>query len=144
MKPNEIVKDIMKFRGFSNASLATKLGKSTASAVSNPLSRENGMRIDTFLEMIDAMGCEIVVRDKMGSEQEWVIDIVSEPKYPMPDEVKQETVETQNQTTPPTTEKKSSGKRIKLPKLDLDALLVDDEPVEPTKPVRESHRIKLV
>ena len=46
MKPNEIIKEIMRARGYSNKSLADKLGKSTASAVSNPLSRENGMRID--------------------------------------------------------------------------------------------------
>lgn len=43
------------------------------------------MRIDKFLEMIEMMDYEIVVRDKMGSKQEWVIDMVSEPKYPIPD-----------------------------------------------------------
>lgn len=73
MKPNEIVKDIMKLRGFSNASLANKLGKSTASAVSNPLSRENGMRIDTFLEMIEAMDCEVVVKSQLKDKIEWKI-----------------------------------------------------------------------
>lgn len=73
MKPNEIVKDIMKLRGFSNASLASKLGKSTASAVSNPLSRENGMRIDTFLEMIEAMDCEVIVKSRLKDKIEWKI-----------------------------------------------------------------------
>lgn len=73
MKPNEIVKDIMKLRGFSNQSLATKLGKSTASAVSNPLSRENGMRIDTLMEMVEAMDCEVVVRSTLEDKSEWVM-----------------------------------------------------------------------
>lgn len=85
MKPNDIIREIMRTRGYSCASLATKLGKSTPSAVSNMLHRENGMRIDKFLEMIEMMDYEIVVRDKMGSKQEWVIDMVSEPKYPIPD-----------------------------------------------------------
>lgn len=73
MKPNEIVKDIMKLRGFSNQSLATKLGKSTASAVSNPLSRENGMRIDTLMEMVEAMDCEVVVRSTLKDKSEWIM-----------------------------------------------------------------------
>ena len=73
MKPNEIVKDIMKLRGVSNQSLATKLGKSTASAVSNPLSRENGMRIDTLMEMVEAMDCEVVVRSTLKDKSEWIM-----------------------------------------------------------------------
>ena len=71
MKPNEIVKDIMKFRGVTYAFLADKLGKSTPSAISNPLSRENGMRIDTFLEMIEAMDCEVIVKSKLNDNAEW-------------------------------------------------------------------------
>jgi len=73
MRPHKIVKDIMKLRGFSNQSLATKLGKSTASAVSNPLSRENGMRIDTLMKMVEAMDCEVVVRSTLGDKSEWVM-----------------------------------------------------------------------
>ncbi len=75
MKPNQIVREIMKLRGFSNNSLATKLGKSTASAVSNPLSRENGMRIDTLMEMITAMDCEIVVRSTLKDKSEWIVKL---------------------------------------------------------------------
>lgn len=71
MKPNEILKAIMKQRGYSNASLAAKLGKSTASAVSNPLSRENGMRTDTLMEMLEAMDCELVIRSKLKDRTEW-------------------------------------------------------------------------
>lgn len=77
MKPNEIVKEIMKLRGYSNQSLASKLGKSTASAVSNPLSREKGMRVDTLLEMVSAMDCEIVVRSVLKDKTEWVVSSIS-------------------------------------------------------------------
>lgn len=74
MKPNIVVKEIMKLRGYSNATLAAKLGKSTASAISNPLSRENGMRIDTFIEMVEAMDCEIIVRSILKDKYERKID----------------------------------------------------------------------
>lgn len=73
MKPSETIKSIMKLRGYSNATLAARLGKSTASAVSNPLSRENGMRIDTFLEMIEAMDCELVVKSNLKDRTEWKV-----------------------------------------------------------------------
>lgn len=73
MKSNEIIKEIMKLRGFSNNSLAVKLGKSTASAISNPLSRKNAMRIDTLVEMVSAMDCEIVIRSVLKDKSEWVI-----------------------------------------------------------------------
>ena len=74
MKPSDIIKDAMKLRGFSNQSLATKLGKSTASAVSTKLSREKGMRIDTFLEMLDAMDCELIVKSKLSDKTTWKVD----------------------------------------------------------------------
>ena len=74
MKPNEIVRDIMKLRGFSNQSLATKLNKSTASAISNPLSREKGMRVDTFIEMVEAMDCGVIVRSTLKDKTEWQVN----------------------------------------------------------------------
>lgn len=74
MKPNEIIKEIMKLRGFSNQFLATKLGKSTASAVSTKLSREKGMRMDIFLEMIEAMDCEVIVKSKLADKTQWKIE----------------------------------------------------------------------
>lgn len=74
MKPNETVRAIMDFRGFSYAILADKLGKSTGSAISNTLFRQNGMRVDTFLELVEAMDCEVVVRSKLNDKSTWVID----------------------------------------------------------------------
>lgn len=72
MKPNEIIKSLMRQCGFTNQSLADKLGKSHASAISNPLSRINGMRTDTFLEMIGAMGYKVVVIPEAADiNEEW-------------------------------------------------------------------------
>jgi len=74
MKPSEVIKEIMKLRGFSNQSLATKLGKSTASAVSTKLSREKGMRMDIFLEMVEAMDCEVIIKSKLTDKSQWKIE----------------------------------------------------------------------
>ena len=76
MKPNEVIKEIMKQRGFSNKSLADALSKSTASAVSNALSRKKGMRVDVFIEMLDAMNCELVVKSKLSDKGKW--DVTNE------------------------------------------------------------------
>lgn len=73
MKSGAVIQEIMKLRGFSNMSLATKLGKSTASAVSNKLSRDKGMRIDAFIEMAEAMDCEVVVRSTLKDRTEWKV-----------------------------------------------------------------------
>jgi hypothetical protein len=71
MKPNNVIKEIMKLRGHNNRTLAEALGKHTASYVSNPLSREKGMRVDTFIEMVEAMGCEIIIKSKLEDKSKW-------------------------------------------------------------------------
>jgi hypothetical protein len=73
MKPNNIIKEIMKLRGHNARTLAERLGKSTASYVSNPLSREKGMRMDTFIEMVEAMDCEIIIRSKLEDKSKWSV-----------------------------------------------------------------------
>lgn len=80
MKPSNVVKEIMKARGYNSRTLAEELAekgiikKPLATYVSNPLSRENGMRIDTFIDMVEAMGCEVVVRSKLSDKTKWVVD----------------------------------------------------------------------
>jgi hypothetical protein len=36
------------------------------------------MKIDNFIEMIEAMDCEIVIKNKIGKKEHWVL--TSEPK----------------------------------------------------------------
>ena len=74
MKPKEIIRELMKTKGYSNLSLAKKLGKSTPTTVSNALSRENGMRIDTFMKMLDALDCDIIVRSRLKDKTEWKLE----------------------------------------------------------------------
>jgi antitoxin component HigA of HigAB toxin-antitoxin module len=62
MKSNEVVRNVMSADGITQANLAAKLGYKTQSGVGNALSRENGMRVDVFVKMMNAMGYDVVVR----------------------------------------------------------------------------------
>ena len=76
MTEKEIVKEVMAMRGWSQATLAKEAGFKQQSNVTGLLNRgENGMRIDKLAKMLKAMGCEIVIRDKMGSGKEWTVKL---------------------------------------------------------------------
>ena len=67
MNEIEAVKFLMKSKHVSNAVLADKLGYTTASAVSNRLQSKT-MTVETLLKLLDALGCELIVRDKSSHE----------------------------------------------------------------------------
>ena len=73
MNASELIKAIMAEKGYSNATLAKKLGYSTPSFVSEKLRRENGMRTDWFIKILNAMDCEIIIRDKIGTKKSWIL-----------------------------------------------------------------------
>ena len=62
MKSNEVVRAAMKIDGLSQAALATKCGYATQSGIGNALNRDNGMRVDIFIKMMNAMGYDVIVR----------------------------------------------------------------------------------
>ena len=62
MKSSEVVREAMKKDGLSQADLAKKAKYKTQSGISNALGRENGMRMDTFIKMMNSMGYDVVVR----------------------------------------------------------------------------------
>lgn len=62
MKSNEVVRAVMAADGITQANLAAKMGYSGQSSVGNALGRENGMRVDVFVKMMNAMGYDVVVR----------------------------------------------------------------------------------
>ena len=62
MKSNEAVRAVMSADGITQIELANKLGYKTQSGVGNALSRENGMRVDVFVKMMNAMGYDVIVR----------------------------------------------------------------------------------
>lgn len=106
MTEKDVIRKVMTMRGWSQPKLAAEAGFKSQSNITGLLNNnKNGIRMDNLFKILDAMGCEIVVRDKMGSKLEWVIDMVSDPIYPMPEK---------SDETPPTI--KSPTKKIKLSK----------------------------
>lgn len=62
MKSNEVITAAMKADGITQINLANKLGYKTQSGVSQALSRKNGVRVDVFVKMMNAMGYDVIVR----------------------------------------------------------------------------------
>lgn len=90
MTGKEIVKEIMSLRRWSQAKLADEIGKSQTNVTGYLNRGKNEMRLDVFAEMVEAMGFEVIVRDKMGTNKQFVV-------------------------------------KMNDPKMDLDALLSDDD-----------------
>ena len=73
MNATDLIKEIMKEKGWTCATLAKKLGCSTPSFISEKLRREKGMRIDWFIKILNAMDCEIIVKDTIGTKKQRVL-----------------------------------------------------------------------
>jgi transcriptional regulator with XRE-family HTH domain len=64
----------MEIRGWSQSELAKEAGYKSQSNITGLLNNnKNGIRMDNVVRLLTAMGCEIIVRDKMGTKKEWVI-----------------------------------------------------------------------
>ena len=83
MNEIEIVKALMKEKGKSSAYIAKTLygDETPASKISNRLQSKT-MNVETLIKMLDVLECELVIRDKVGSKQTYVVDNESrnEPK----------------------------------------------------------------
>ena len=76
MTEKDVVRKVMKLRGWSQPTLAKEAGFKSQSNITGLLNNnQNGIRMDNLFKILDAMGCEIIVRDKMGTNQEWKIDM---------------------------------------------------------------------
>lgn len=75
MTGKDIIKDIMKLRKWSQAKLAQEAGYKGQSNVTGILNRYDSLNVSNMVKMVEAMGCEVIVRDKMGSGQEWKVEI---------------------------------------------------------------------
>ena len=73
MTGKEAVRDALKYRGWSQQRLANEigLGQTHVSGYLNNVRTE--MRLDTFFKLMNAMGFEIIVKDKMGTDQQYLI-----------------------------------------------------------------------
>ena len=76
MNEKDIVREIMKKRGWSQSMLAHEAGFAGQTNITGLLNNnKNGIRVDKLYILLKAMGCEIVIRDKMGDKQEWKIEL---------------------------------------------------------------------
>lgn len=73
MNEIKIVKELMGIKGVSGAVLADKLGYNTPSAVNNRLQSKT-MTVEKLLELLGAMDCELVIRNKVGGKETYVVD----------------------------------------------------------------------
>lgn len=76
MNEKDIVREVMGIRKWSQADLAREAGFKSQSNITGLLNNnKNGIRIDNLVKMLNAMGCEVIVRDKMGSGKEWKVEM---------------------------------------------------------------------
>ena len=76
MNEKEIIRKAMEVKRYSQKKLAEALlndENATQSVVGEQLRRKNAVRTDKFVEMLEVMGYEVIVRDKM-TKQEWKLD----------------------------------------------------------------------
>ena len=69
MTEKEIVNEAMKIKGFSQLQLAKALGLKTQSGVSERL-RGKSMRVDTFVKFMNALGFEVIVKNR---DYKWTV-----------------------------------------------------------------------
>ena len=76
MDEKEVVREVMAMRGWSQSKLAEEVGggwkQTNITGLLN--NTKNGMRVDNLMKILNAMGCEVIVRDKMGTNKEWKIN----------------------------------------------------------------------
>jgi hypothetical protein len=75
MNSKEIVRAIMKLRGHTYDSLATKLGFKKPSGVSERLRGTTEMRVDTLVKFLSEMDCELVIRSTLKDKSEWIVSL---------------------------------------------------------------------
>lgn len=68
----EIVREVVDASPISQKKLADKMGAKSQQAVFNMLNAKNGMRVDNFVKMLDVLGYEVVVRNKVTDEEQVV------------------------------------------------------------------------
>ena len=73
MDAKDAIRSAMKICGWSQERLAKECGMKRQSNVTGVLTRGTSLRVDTMLQMANAMGFELVLRDKRGTI-EYVID----------------------------------------------------------------------
>ena len=73
MNEIEIVKALLASKGMTHKVLSEKMGLATSTGVSNRLLGKS-MTVSVLIDMLDAMDCELIIRNKIGDKERWVVD----------------------------------------------------------------------
>ena len=65
----QIAREVLEASGISQKKLADKMGLKTQQAVFNLLKAKNGMRVDNFVKMMNLLGYDVVVRNRVTDEE---------------------------------------------------------------------------
>ena len=83
MNEKEILREVMRIKGYNQTLVAEKAGFKYQSNVSEML-RSKNMRVDNLIRLLETMDCELVVRSKTGVQRpdgtgmykpEWLVTI---------------------------------------------------------------------
>ena len=67
-------REIMEALGISQKKLAVKMGLKSQQAAASMLYAKNGMRVDNFIKMMDVLGYEVVIRNRVSDEEITIIE----------------------------------------------------------------------
>lgn len=73
MNELEIIKVLLDSKKMSYAHLAEKMGHATHSGVSNRMYGRS-VTVEVLLEMLEAMDCELIIKNKVGDKETFVVD----------------------------------------------------------------------
>lgn len=73
MNVSDIIKEVLGLRGWTQKQFAEECGYTAQGSVGGILANKKGMRTDVLVKWAKVLGCEVVIRDKMGSGKEWKI-----------------------------------------------------------------------
>jgi transcriptional regulator with XRE-family HTH domain len=73
MNEIKIIRELLTAKGMSAKTLAEKMGYNTPSGVSNRLQSKT-MTVEKLIEMLDAMDCELIIKNKVGDKSVYVVD----------------------------------------------------------------------
>ena len=68
MKASDIVRTILEDLGMSQKKLATKIGLKTQQGVFRILNAKQGMRIDNFIKIMNVLGYDVMVKNRVTDE----------------------------------------------------------------------------
>lgn len=73
MNEIDVVKALLKSKGITHKVMAEKMGFATPTGVSNRLQGKS-MTVAVLIDMLNAMDCELIIKNKVGDKEVFVID----------------------------------------------------------------------